>query len=403
MSSVSSTSSEASASDEAAEEASSRDLEQCQLPPHLQACLEDSASNSAAAAFEKISCIGEGAFGAVWIVQRSSDRAHFALKEVTRARLAASEENARRMWDERRALYAVSEARHESSETSDAGTAVSPALIGAVASFTTPDCISLVMDLVEGAPLSEHLRTIKQMPQATARWYAAEVAGALSWLHGAGWLYRDLKASNVMISAWNGRVRLVDFGFAKPEARATSVVGTLHAMAPEVIKCAWVDEALQGYGCAADWWSLGVLLFEMLAGAPPFGYCDDVHLEGRELLAKQEQSAEEGFPWPEAVATEECRHARAAVSAFLRVDPSLRLGASNGLEEIKAHDFFIRACGCPIDWAVVASDDAQGPPYDKSLGQTVERATTGLAAPRRPRRGLAGIPQVEDPDPFEGF
>lgn len=190
-----------SAKSSSSSEASSEDLQSIAPPPELLARIGGSEPSGEAAAFEKVSCVGEGAFGAVWLVRRRSDAVHFALKEVLRSRLAASEENVRRMWDERRALYAVTEARQSSSATSEGKEeTVSPVLIGAVTSFTSPDSLSLVMDLVEGAPISEHLRSSGCLAQTAARWYAAEVAGALSWLHRAGWLYRDLKAEQAVSS-----------------------------------------------------------------------------------------------------------------------------------------------------------------------------------------------------------
>ncbi|CAE8641920.1 unnamed protein product [Polarella glacialis] len=157
--------------------------------------------------FEKISCLGEGGFGDVWLARCRSSGLHVALKEVPRVQA-----DARRLWLERAVLSEVSEARHQGEAST-----VSPALVGLVASFATPFAVCLAMDLVEGATLNEHVRAAptRSLPEAQARWYVAEIAGALDWLHGCSWLYRDLKMTNVLVCSKTGRVKLVDFGFAR--------------------------------------------------------------------------------------------------------------------------------------------------------------------------------------------
>ncbi|CAE8641922.1 unnamed protein product [Polarella glacialis] len=184
-------------------------------------------------------------------------------------------------------------------------------------------------------------------------------------------------------------------------------------MAPEVIRCAEASgpehtaQRRSGYGRAADWWSLGVLLFELLAGTAPFGYHEDVSLEGQQLLHKQEAAASEGLPWPAPQSSasggaplEPSVEAKAAAVDLMQVDQRCRLGANRGLEELKAHPFFASAA---LDWESLAGSSAKGPAFDTSLGQTVEAATASPCRPRR--RGAAmGLHQAaEEPDPFLDF
>eukprot|EP00913_Durusdinium_trenchii_P034129 g31943.t1 len=228
---------------------------------------------SSKAPFEKISCLGEGAFGAVWLARSKSSGQYVALKEIGRhhadvALLRPERDLLRRIADE------------------GGGGGARP-LTGLVATYTTPFAVCLAMELVEGTHLFDHLKAEKRFTEDRVQWYASEIAGALEWLHSKGWLYRDLKLTNVMLS--------------------DQALGTLQTMAPEVIACAksdWLkdlkleavhDGKKAGYGPQADWWSLGVILFELLTGEVPFGRHDDLLLEGFRVLQRQQ----EGWMWPD--------------------------------------------------------------------------------------------------------
>jgi len=387
------------------------------ISPEAAAALAALAGGPAAAGgpedgYKKVSCIGEGAFGAVWLARRKEDGGHVALKEVPRMRVMGSEKDVRRLWDERAVLLEVTSARKDLAETST----VPPALVGAAVFFATRSCLCFAMDLVEGAPLNDHVRRAGEnasggaigLTETAACWYACEVASALDWLHRRGWIYRDLKLSNVVICARTGRARLVDFGFARRTDRADSVVGTLHTMAPEVIELGLAameegegrDEAgnSHSYGSSVDWWSLGVLLFEVLSGTAPFGYHDDVCLEGKTILEKQRKCSILGLPWPDNAARGAGvgDAARKAAAHMLEFHPDRRLGARDGVAELRSDCAFFAAC----DWTAVMSRDAPGPAFDAELGVTVERA---MEHPTRARRQGGGTMPVEDPDPFEGF
>lgn len=331
--------------------------------------------------FEKISCLGEGAFGAVWLARCRSSGKYVALKEISR-HLA----DPLLLEPERDVLREIAESREKSA-------LVSPALAGLVSTFVTPFAICMAMDLVEGTHLQDHLRAEGQMQEVRVQWYTAELAGALDWLHKAGWLYRDLKLTNVMLSLSEnsyGRVKLIDFGFAIHQLSSDKAVGTLQTMAPEVISCAnskWAKELNLdldvGYGPAADWWSLGAVLFELLSGEAPFGRYDDILLEGFQVLKAQGN----GLPWSKAPTVSDA--AKDAASSLCQLKPDDRAQ----LPALKDQVFF-----SSVDWRKLESD-GPGPSFEP-MGFTIASASEERV---KPRRGAAMPPSLDGPDPFENF
>ena len=125
-----------------------------------------------------------------------------------------------------------------------------------------------LLELVRGVQLAQVVKHLRSLTEEDARFYAGCLLLVLEYLHERDVLYRDLKSANVIIDE-EGYPKLVDFGCAKvANGRAFTIVGTPHYMAPEVISG-------KGHGPAADYWSLGVLLYEMLCEALPFGEGED--------------------------------------------------------------------------------------------------------------------------------
>ncbi|KAJ3257851.1 camp-dependent protein kinase catalytic subunit [Chytriomyces hyalinus] len=161
-----------------------------------------------------------------------------------------------------------------------------------------------------------------------ARFYAAEVTVAFEYLHARHIAYRDLKPENLLIDA-KGHIKITDFGFAKQikEDQTWTLCGTPEYLAPEIIKA-------KGYGKSVDWWALGILIFEMIAGFPPFSDDDNIKLFEKIIACKLRFP--EGFE----------KKAKDLCKCLITPDLSKRYGnLKRGAEDVKAHAWFDT-----IDW-----------------------------------------------------
>ncbi|PNY04291.1 serine/threonine-protein kinase AtPK2/AtPK19 [Trifolium pratense] len=160
--------------------------------------------------------------------------------------------------------------------------------------------------------------------QDEARIYTAEIVSAVSHLHTKGIVHRDLKPENILMDS-DGHVMLTDFGMSKEideSERSNSLCGTTEYMAPEILLG-------KGHNKDADWWSVGVLLYEMITGKAPF-----THTNRKKL---QEKIIKEKIKLPPYLTGE----AHSLLKGLLQKDPSTRLGSGpNGHEQIKNHKWF---------------------------------------------------------------
>lgn len=190
--------------------------------------------------------------------------------------------------------------------------------------FQSPDKLYLVLDYCPGGELFFHLSRFRRFPERVARFYAAELLLALGHLHKRGIIYRDLKPENVLLDA-EGHVKLGDFGLAKAGIQhacegATSMCGTPEYMAPEVL-------AQQGHGFCVDYWGLGMLVYEMMTGLPPW-YTTD-----RTRLFRRLRSAPLDIPSYFSPSSANC------VTVLLERNPRRRLGVT-GIRAAMEHEFF---------------------------------------------------------------
>ncbi|XP_053571707.1 serine/threonine-protein kinase Sgk2 isoform X1 [Bombina bombina] len=220
-----------------------------------------------------------------------------------------------------------------------------PFLVGLHYSFQTPEKLYFVLDYVNGGELFFHLQRERSFLEPRARFYSAEVASAIGYLHSQNIIYRDLKPENILLDS-QGHVVLTDFGLCKegmePEETTSTFCGTPEYLAPEVLK-------KQPYDRTVDWWCLGAVIYEMLYGLPPF-YSRDVSQMYDNILHQSLQ-----LPGGKTIAA--CDILR----GLLHKDQHSRLGAKADFLEIKNHVFF-----SPINW-----DDLYhkriDPPYNPNV------------------------------------
>jgi len=198
--------------------------------------------------FELLKVIGRGAFGKVMQVRKKDDGKIYAMKIL-----------------KKRAIIARNQVEHTKAERKILQTLEHPFLMKLQFAFQTKEKLYLVLDYVKGGELFFHLKNNRRFSEDVAKLWVAQVASALGHLHSLGVLYRDLKPENILLDT-TGHVILTDFGLAKDVAsdeKTNTFCGTPEYLAPEIITGAGHDKAV-------DWWSLGILLYELTVGIPPF-------------------------------------------------------------------------------------------------------------------------------------
>lgn len=193
--------------------------------------------------------------------------------------------------------------------------------------FQDDNCLYLLLEYIPGGELFSHLRSRRKFDLSLYQFYTVEVACALKYMHDLRIAYRDIKPENILLSK-DGHIRLTDFGFAKiVEDRTFTLCGTPEYLAPETIQGT-------GHGTSVDWWALGVLLFEMSMGFPPF-YGDNPFTVYRKILSGI-------IAFPQGVSTAAAHTpTKKAIQGFLTQSRTSRLGCGKGgFETIKSHSFF---------------------------------------------------------------
>ena len=202
-------------------------------------------------------------------------------------------------------------------------TLVSHPFIVEIYGFTQDErYIYIILEFINGGELFTYLRSVIKFPIDQSVFYAGQVVLIFEYLHSKNIIYRDLKPENLLIDT-HGYLKLTDFGFAKICLKRTyTLCGTPEYIAPEIL-------LNKGHGKPVDWWTFGILLYEMLAGFPPFNDEDPMGIYQKILKCKVRFHSD--FP----------SDAKSLIKHLLVIDLSKRYGnLKNGVNDIKNHRFF---------------------------------------------------------------
>lgn len=275
--------------------------------------------------FQLIKVLGQGSFGRVLLVRPVGAPAEevYAMKVLKKAEVEKRKQ-----------------VEHTMSEREIMAMIRSKFVLRLRYAFQSPKKLYMVTDYCAGGELFFHLKKMRRLSEGMMRFYVAELSMALHHLHSHNIIYRDMKPENVLIDRF-GHVKLTDFGLSKvlkpfiaedgstKYTQPKTFCGTPEYLAPELIQHRRLNT---GYWVDIDWWSLGIVAFELVTGWPPF--CDkDFEQMCDKILKKPIR-----FPPKYAVSIE----AQHLICSFLERNPSNRLGSrkTGGLGTLQEHVFF---------------------------------------------------------------
>ena len=272
--------------------------------------------------YEMGETLGTGSFGRVKIAKNKKTGEYIAMKIMKKSEILKSKQ-----------------ADHISNEIKILSMMEHPFIIK-FGGFTQDDRnLYLDLELINGGELFTYLRGVGRFPVDQARFYICQIILIFDYLHGKNIIYRDLKPENILIHK-SGYLKLTDFGFAKVvESRTYTLCGTPEYLAPEII-------LNKGHGKPVDWWTTGILLYEMIAGIDPFS--DDDPMMVYQKILKGKIKFPSGFD----------SNAKSIIKHLLDSDLTKRYGnLKNGVKDITTHRFFKN-----IDWDKLLRKEIT-PPY----------------------------------------
>lgn len=289
-------------------------------------------SNASARDFEQIKVLGTGAFGIVYLSKYIPTNKYYAMKMLEKEKIIKLKQLEHTFY-EKKILCGLN----------------FPFVVYMKYFFKDNVYLYFVLPFVAGGEMFSHLRRMGKFEETASKFYGAQVVLALEYLHALDLVYRDLKPENILIDR-TGYIKLTDFGFCKLlRGRTWTLCGTPEYLAPEIILS-------KGYGTSVDWWSMGVLLFEMSAGHPPFFASDPMRIYEKIVAGK--------YRCPGHFSTE----LKDLVALHLQVDITRRIGnLKDAVLDIKNHKWY-----SDVDWDDLLNSRMHPPfvPKIRSAGDT---------------------------------
>eukprot|EP00117_Sycon_ciliatum_P017989 scpid58012/ scgid16774/ Protein kinase C iota type; Atypical protein kinase C-lambda/iota; nPKC-iota len=330
-------------------------------------------------AFNLLKTLGKGSFGKVMLAEMKGTNEVYAIK-VLKKDVVINDDDVECTMIEKRVLAMAG--NH-------------PFCTKLHSCFQNASSLFFVMEYINGGDLMFHMQRQRRLPEDHARFYAAEISLALNYLHEKGIIYRDLKLDNVLLDS-EGHVKLTDYGMCKeglrPGDTTSTFCGTPNYIAPEILRG-------EEYDWSVDWWALGVLMFEMLAGRSPFDVVSgNDHGEQSTEDYLFQVILEKTIRIPRNISV----RAGNVLKSFLEKNPKERLGCNptTGYSDITSHIFFRN-----VDWELMENRQFP-PPYKPPLTDERDLAnfdpqftTEPLEFTPDDPKTLASIDQSE----FEGF
>eukprot|EP00742_Colponemidia_sp_Colp-10_P002589 GILJ01002765.1.p1 GENE.GILJ01002765.1~~GILJ01002765.1.p1 ORF type:complete len:624 (+),score=104.09 GILJ01002765.1:432-2303(+) len=321
--------------------------------------------------FELLKVIGKGKYCKVMQVRKKNSGKIYAMKILKKESLIERKQ--------------VKQAKTERSILG--GKVKHPFIIGLKYSFQTPEKLYLVLDFLHGGELFFHLKRQKRFSEDAVRFYSSEIILALEHLHSMNVVHRDIKPENILLDS-EGHICLADFGLAKENVECGdnthTFCGTAAYLAPEIL-------IRKGHGRAVDWWALGILIYELLCGIPPF-YSENRNIMYRKILQDPVQLMP--FMSPEV---------RSLLLLLLDKNPEMRLcSGPSGAEEIKGHPFF-----AAVNWSAMLKKQLPVPFKPRLLNGELDTSNfdkefTQITPQDSPMTGMRAL-SVESNGVFGGF
>lgn len=298
--------------------------------------------------FDLLSVVGKGAYGKVFLAKKKHGRNAgrvYAMKVLRK-----------------QDVFKKKQVEHTKSEQRILKHIEHPFVVRLRYAFQNHHKLYLVMDYYSGGSLFVHLRKTKRFPEERAKFYAAELVLSLAHLHYMHIMYRDLKLENILMDS-EGHIAITDFGLSKEDDEGSTFVGTPEYLAPELL-CS--QRTASSYGNTIDWWSYGVLVYEMIQGHTPF-WDKNRRTMFQNILSKEPSFSPERFS---PVATD-------FLQRLLVKNPKGRMGCGNeGALEIMRHPWFEG-----VDWDALLQRRVE-PPFKplSTDGSGRARTSSSMAA-----------------------